>query len=168
MNAVATHPTHTPWTAGRDALDYWLDVGQPWVLFLHMLGERARGFNLHRPRSEEAGQRLTLAGFKQWVREQFLVLLLDERRAVEAIPTMLGRDPGLAQRLRPHLRNLIDIVGVKSGTGEERLQENEAIFDSLPRDRTNRAQSPTARDGSACGWRASGQGRDTRLNVMMR
>ena len=39
---------------------------------------------------------MTLAAFKKVVREQFFMLLLDERRAVEAIPAMLDRDPELA------------------------------------------------------------------------
>jgi len=99
-----------------------------------------RGFNLLRRLREEAGQGLTIAGFKQLVREQFLVLLLDERRAVESIPAMLGRDPELAARLVLDLKNLIDIVGVKSDTGKERLKEIEAIFNDLPRDRAKAAQ----------------------------
>ena len=45
-----------------------------------------RGFNLLRRMREEAGKGLTLAAFKKLVREQFFMLLLDERRAVEAIP----------------------------------------------------------------------------------
>ena len=35
---------------------------------------------------------MTLRDFKHLVREQFFILLLDERRAVEAIPAMLARD----------------------------------------------------------------------------
>ena len=45
-----------------------------------------RGFNLLRRMREETGKGLTLAAFKKLVREQFFMLLLDERRAVEAIP----------------------------------------------------------------------------------
>ena len=45
-----------------------------------------RGFNLLRRMREEAGRGLTLGEFKRLVREQFFMLLLDERRAVEAIP----------------------------------------------------------------------------------
>ncbi len=52
-----------------------------------------RGFNLLRRMREEAGRGLTLGEFKQLLREQFFMLLLDERRAVEAIPDMLAQDP---------------------------------------------------------------------------
>ena len=51
-----------------------------------------RGFNLLRRMREEAGQRPDACGeFKKLVREQFFMLLLDERRAVEAIPAMLAQ-----------------------------------------------------------------------------
>ena len=58
-----------------------------------------RGFNLIRRLREETGKSLTIDAFKKLVREQFLMLLLDERRAVEAIPAMLARDPELASRM---------------------------------------------------------------------
>ena len=58
-----------------------------------------RGFNLLRRMREEAGKGLTLAAFKKVLREQFFMLLLDERRAVEAIPAMLAKDPPFAD---PH------------------------------------------------------------------
>ena len=45
-----------------------------------------RGFNLLRRMREEFGKGLPLSDFKQLVREQFLMLLIDERRAVEVIP----------------------------------------------------------------------------------
>ena len=53
-----------------------------------------RGFNLLRRMREEFGKGLPLIDFKQLVREQFLMLLIDERRAVEAIPSMLNGDFG--------------------------------------------------------------------------
>ena len=52
-----------------------------------------RGFNFLRQMREEAAEGLTLSAFKTLVRDQFLMLLLDERRAVEAIPAMLDKDP---------------------------------------------------------------------------
>ena len=55
-----------------------------------------RGFNLLRRMREEAGSGMTLGEFKRVVREQFFMLLVDERRAVEAIPAMLAKDPALA------------------------------------------------------------------------
>ena len=58
-----------------------------------------RGFNLLRRMRQETGKGVTLTAFKQLLREQFLMLLLDERRAIEAIPAMLDRDPELASRM---------------------------------------------------------------------
>ena len=70
-----------------------------------------RGFNLLRRMREEAGGDLTLAEFKKLLREQFFMLTLDERRAVEAIPAMLAKDPDLASTLAGKLRRLIAVVG---------------------------------------------------------
>ena len=46
-----------------------------------------------------------MTAFKQLLREQFLMLMLDERRAIEAIPAMLDRDPELASRMTNNLRS---------------------------------------------------------------
>ncbi len=87
-----------------------------------------RGFNLMRRMREEAGKGLSLAAFKKLVREQFFMLLLDERRAVEAIPAMLAKDASLAGRMIGELHELIDMVGLRSNVAKARLTEIEAIF----------------------------------------
>jgi pimeloyl-ACP methyl ester carboxylesterase len=58
-----------------------------------------RGFRLLEHLREGTGGGLSLADFKTMVRDQFFTLLLDERRAVEAIPAMLDADPELAARM---------------------------------------------------------------------
>src|SRR5262245_52710768 len=88
-----------------------------------------RGFNLIRRLREEAGKSLTLSAFKKSVREQFLMLLLDERRAVDAIPAMLARDPELAARLIEGARRLINEVGLRSKVAKGRLAEIETAFE---------------------------------------
>ena len=45
---------------------------------------------------------------RRWLRDQFFTLLLDERRAIEAIPAMLDTDPELASRMGSTLRKLIE------------------------------------------------------------
>ena len=70
-----------------------------------------RGFNLLRNMREETGKGLTLAAFKKLLREQFFMLLLDERRAIEAIPAMLAKDPHLAARMAAKLHQVIEVVG---------------------------------------------------------
>jgi hypothetical protein len=89
----------------------------------------ARGFNLLRRMREETGKGLNLATFKQIVREQFLMLLLDERRAVDIIPSMLATDRELSSRMRGKFDRMIELVGVHSKTARTRLAEVEALFE---------------------------------------
>jgi hypothetical protein len=87
-----------------------------------------RGFRLFQRLREEAGVGLTLAEFKKVVRDQFLCLLLDQRRAIAAIPAMMAKDPDLAKKMVVELRRLLDVVGVQSETGKARLAEIEALL----------------------------------------
>ena len=64
------------------------------------------------------------------VRDQFYTLLLDERRAVEAIPAMLDADTDLASRMGSTLRKLIEVLGVESKLGKTRLAEMTVMFES--------------------------------------
>ena len=57
-----------------------------------------RGLALLRRIRDEHGGGLTLGEFKQLVREQFFMLLLDEERALGAIPSMLASDRDGAAR----------------------------------------------------------------------
>jgi pimeloyl-ACP methyl ester carboxylesterase len=91
-----------------------------------------RGFHLLQRLREEAGSGLTLAGFEKVVRDQFFTLLLDERRAVEAIPAMLNSDPELASRMTGALARLIEVVGVETSAGKARLREMEKVFKQRP------------------------------------
>jgi pimeloyl-ACP methyl ester carboxylesterase len=91
-----------------------------------------RGFRLLQRLREEAGSGLTLAAFEKVVRDQFFSLLLDERRAIEAIPAMLTKDPELASRMTGALARLIEVVGVESPAGKARLREMEKIFRQRP------------------------------------
>jgi len=102
---------------------------------------------------EHAGTGLTLADFKTMVRDQFLTLLLDERRAIESIPEMLDTDPDLSQRMATTLLKLIEVLGVESKLGKTRLAEITAIFESrrkakspngAPKDRALPARAPHA------------------------
>jgi pimeloyl-ACP methyl ester carboxylesterase len=87
-----------------------------------------RGFRFLQRMQEEAGSGLSLAAFKAIVRDQFFTLLLDERRAVDAIPAMLATDPDLAVRMAGVLRKLIEVLGVESELGKARLAEIEVMF----------------------------------------
>ena len=79
---------------------------------------------------QETGGELTLSEFKKLLREQFFMLTLDERRAVEAIPAMLAKDPELASGLASKLRRLITIVGAQTAKSAERWVEVEQLLES--------------------------------------
>jgi hypothetical protein len=89
-----------------------------------------RGFNLLRRIRDEAGGGLTLSAFKKVVREQFLMLALDERRAIEAIPAMIEKDPKLASRMADNLHRVIDAVGLHTKLANARLAEVETLFET--------------------------------------
>jgi pimeloyl-ACP methyl ester carboxylesterase len=82
-----------------------------------------RGFNFLRCLREEAGKGLSLTEFKELFRQQFFMLLLDERRAVQAIPDMLARDTDTASRMADNLHRMIDIVGLRTNPAKARLAE---------------------------------------------
>jgi len=105
-----------------------------------------RSFNLLERLRGETGTGLPLADFKALVREQFFTLLLDERRAVDAIPAMLDADPDLAARMASALRQLIEAVGVESKVGKARIAEMQAAFES-------RKNAKAAKNGSPKGDR---------------
>jgi hypothetical protein len=89
-----------------------------------------RGFNLLRSLRESAGKGVTLADFKALFREQFLTLLVDERRAVEAIPEMLAKDPDLAERMEASLRQVIEVVGLHTAEAKARFSQIESLLQS--------------------------------------
>jgi hypothetical protein len=89
-----------------------------------------RGFRLLEHLREGAGSEFSLTEFKTIVRNQYFMLLLDERRAVEAIPAMLDTDPELAARMAGTLRKLIDVLHVETTMGKKRLAEIAALFES--------------------------------------
>jgi hypothetical protein len=109
-----------------------------------------RGFRLLQRLREEAGSGLTLAAFEKVVRDQFFSLLLDERRAIEAIPAMLTKDSELASRMTGALARLIEVVGVESPSGKARLREMEKIFRQrpVPANDSDAARRPALRKAS--------------------
>lgn len=90
-----------------------------------------RGFNLLRAIRREAGRGYSLVDFKNILREQFLLLLLDERRAVDALPAMLSKDPDLAQKMLGTLRRMIDAVALRNEAAHNRWAEIQQIFRDL-------------------------------------
>ena len=89
-----------------------------------------RGFRLLEHMREDAGSGLSLADFKTMVRDQFFMLLLDEQRAIEAMPAMLDADLELAKGMATKLRKLIEVLGVESKLGKSRFAEMTTMFES--------------------------------------
>lgn len=88
-----------------------------------------RGFNFLRAMRKDAGRDLSLDEFKREFRDQFLLLLLDQREAMSAVPGMLAKDAKLARTMGAVLGRMIDLVGSQSDEAKRRLAEVEHIFD---------------------------------------
>ncbi len=87
-----------------------------------------RQFEMLRRIRAEHGSTQTLSEFKQDLREQYLMLRLDERRALETIPSMLeGREDEAAQFLKI-LRKVATAGGPLQKEGQERLERVEKMF----------------------------------------
>lgn len=82
---------------------------------------------LRRIRAEQHGQR-TLSEFKQELRDQYLLLQLDERRAIEAIPLMLKDHAGKCRQLLETIRRVVTADGPLSEEAQKRLAEVEKLF----------------------------------------
>jgi hypothetical protein len=67
------------------------------------------------------------------MREQFFMLLLDERRAVAAIPAMLAKDHDLAVRMADNFLRMIEVVGLSSSLAEARLAEIKKLIEASDR-----------------------------------
>lgn len=95
-------------------------------------GADERGFAmLRRIRQQEPGsRRFSLARFKALVREQYLLLLLDEERAMAAIPTLLDREPAERDRMIGLIRRLAGATGETTEGTERRMARVEALFQS--------------------------------------
>ncbi len=88
-----------------------------------------RGFGaLKRIRAADQGRSMTLEAFKAAVRRQYFTLLLDERRAIAAIPTLLRGHEDEAGRLLADLRQIATSGEPLGVVAEERLEEIASLF----------------------------------------
>jgi pimeloyl-ACP methyl ester carboxylesterase len=90
-----------------------------------------RGFNLLRTMRQEAGKGYSLKKFKRVFRDQFLMLLLDERDAMNAVPGMLAKDPNLSRRMEGALRSMIDAVALRTDAAKARWGEVQRLFEEV-------------------------------------
>jgi hypothetical protein len=102
-----------------------------------------RGFLiLRRLRSDlPESKALSLDDFRRIVREQFFMLLLDQRRAVAAIPGMLPADAEGRRRGLKLVRSIAEARGPLSQESAQRLDELERM---LGRDTSKASLEPAA------------------------
>jgi hypothetical protein len=75
---------------------------------------------------------MSLAQFKTIVREQYLLVCLDEDRAINALPTLLGPDTAERKAALDTLHRILDARGDMSAEGRRRLTRVEAMFGVTP------------------------------------
>ena len=93
-----------------------------------------RGFAALKQISAElpAAKRIGLARFKEIVKEQYLILLLDAERAIAALPKLLPDDRRQCEDALKLVRRLLAARGALSGEASRRLQRIEAMFAGPP------------------------------------
>jgi hypothetical protein len=106
-----------------------------------------RGFRMLRAirESRSANERLSLTRFKEMVREQFQLLLLDEERAIEALPKLVkAGEPETAMALDA-LRRIVAAAGALDLEGKRRLDRVEGLL------RAALAAGPRRKVSHGCG-----------------
>ncbi|MGL4995338.1 MAG: DUF3141 domain-containing protein, partial [Deefgea sp.] len=114
------------------------------LLYINMGGTGAdeRTFNeLRLLRAENGG--LSLAEFKQLVREQYFSLHLDLKGALAALPKMLPSESDLRAKMQDVIQRVVNAAGKPSEQQAARLKEIEALFAS-PSAPRKRATTPAA------------------------
>jgi pimeloyl-ACP methyl ester carboxylesterase len=87
-----------------------------------------RGFELIRRIRAEQPEKHPLSEFKEAFREQFFMILLDERRAVAAIPTLLEAHQDQGPELLEMIRKVATAGDPLSKEAQRRLTEIEKLF----------------------------------------
>jgi hypothetical protein len=82
--------------------------------------------------SRPVAKQMSLARFKEMVKEQYLLVRLDEDRAVNALPTLLGPDATKRKAALAALHQVLAARGDLSADGRLRLSRVEAMFDVKP------------------------------------
>jgi pimeloyl-ACP methyl ester carboxylesterase len=132
-------PDHTALVERRiEELQAGMDQGGPReaairaLIYIRMPENAAdeRGFEMLRRIRAEHGAKKPLSEFKQDLRDQYLMLLLDERRAVETIPVLLKGHEGKSPQLLETIRQVVTAGGPLQEEAQRRLAEVEHLFGS--------------------------------------
>lgn len=90
---------------------------------------------------------MSLARLKQVLRDQFLIMQLDEDRAIAAIPRLLPTDARLRDAGKTAIRRVLGATGDLPEDGKRRLERVEALFSTPSQGRgTAEKQSTLAAD----------------------
>ena len=101
------------------------------IIYVLMDGGRIdeRGFTLLRQEVTERGMLgIGLAGFKDIVRDQFLMLELFPDRALETLPRLLPVERSKRDELLDIVRRVVEVGGAPSEAGRQRLSRIESLF----------------------------------------
>jgi hypothetical protein len=79
--------------------------------------------------SRPAAKRLSLAQFKDLIKEQYLLICMDEERAVSSIPRLLGSDRDLRKAALDVLHRVLGARGEMDEEGLRRVARIESLFD---------------------------------------
>jgi hypothetical protein len=78
--------------------------------------------------TQPPGRPRTMEQLKETVREQYLLLKLDEKRAVAAIPKLVPRDPDHRDKTLRAIQRIISATGKPTDEAKRRLAEVERLF----------------------------------------
>ncbi|HVJ70074.1 MAG TPA: DUF3141 domain-containing protein, partial [Sphingomicrobium sp.] len=78
--------------------------------------------------AQPPGRPRSMEQLKEVVREQYLLLKIDEKRAVAAIPKLIPRDPDDREKTLRAIQRIISAAGAPTGKAKRRLAEIESMF----------------------------------------
>ena len=82
--------------------------------------------------SQPPSKRISLPRFKEMMREQFLLVCLDEERGVTTLPRLLGADAVEHDAALEILHRVLAATGGMSEEGRRRLARIETLFSAKP------------------------------------
>jgi len=93
-----------------------------------------RGFRMLKiiRESRKSNERLSLPQFREMLSEQLQLVLLDEERAIAALPKLLQTDAAETSAALDVLRQLVGAAGALNPEGERRLAQVEKLFGAKP------------------------------------
>jgi hypothetical protein len=97
--------------------------------------------------AQPQAKRLKLPRLKETLREQFLIMKLDEERAIAAIPRLLPEDSRQRDAARAAIRRVLGARGNLSEAGKQRLEHIEALFSKPVEARAGAEKQPSLAEG---------------------